>query len=215
MEFKSMSDKTVLEAELKEGAGKGAARDVRNAGRTPAVIYGDKKDPVMVSVEPVALWKLLNQPGFYSTVIEVKAGGKSHKVLPRAVQFHKVTDVPLHVDFMRVSGSSRLTVQVPVSFVNEEASPGLKRGAVLNIVRHDVEVICPANAIPANFEIDVTGLDVNDSIHFSMIKMPKGVEPTITDRDFTIATLAAPSGLRSKAAGESAESEEGSEESES
>jgi large subunit ribosomal protein L25 len=204
-----MSDTTVMIAELKEGAGKGAARDVRNAGRTPAVIYGDKKDPIMVSVEPIHLWKLLNQPGFYSTVLEVEVGGKKHKVLPRAVQFHKVTDVPQHVDFMRVSGSSRLTVSVPVSFINEEASPGLKRGAVLNIVRHDVEITCPANAIPASFEIDLTGFDVNDSIHFSMITMPKGAEATITDRDFTIATISAPSSLRSKA--ETDEAEEGAE----
>ena len=128
-------------------------------------------------------------------------------VLP--LELHRLLQLPSPpawlLDGPCVSGSSSVTVQVPVSFINEEASPGLKRGAVLNIVRHEVEVNCPANAIPSGFEIDVTGLDVNDSIHVSMIDLPKGVEPTITDRDFTIATLAAPSGLRSAAAGESGE----------
>ncbi|MFH1806915.1 MAG: 50S ribosomal protein L25/general stress protein Ctc [Pseudomonadota bacterium] len=188
----------VLNAEIRERAGKGAARAVRRAGMVPGVIYGAKQDPVMFQIDPRPLVKLLHKPGFFSHILTVKVGDKSYEVLPRDVQFDKVTDVPLHVDLLRFADDHKLTVEVPVRFINEEKSPGLKRGGVLNIVRHDVELNCAPNAIPEELVFDLTGFEVGDSIHISATKLPKGVEPTITDRDFTVATIAAPSSLRSE-----------------
>lgn len=188
-----MSEQTVISAEMRDRAGKGAARAVRRAGRVPAVIYGDKKDPVIISLEPRELRKQLNTGSFFSTVYSVEIdGGEKVRVLPRDVQFHPVRDEALHVDFLRVSKATRTNVMVPCYFVNEEESPGLKRGGLLNVVRHEVEVICGIDDIPELFELDLTGLDIGDSVHASALKLPEGVELTITDRDFTVATIAAP-----------------------
>ncbi|HBU97350.1 MULTISPECIES: 50S ribosomal protein L25/general stress protein Ctc [Thalassospira] len=189
---------SVITAEIRERAGKGAARAVRRAGMVPGVIYGAKQEPVMFQIDPRPLVKLLHQPGFFSHILTVNVGKEKYEVLPRDVQFDKVTDAPIHVDFLRFAKGQTMNVEVPVRFINEEKSPGLKRGGVLNIVRHDVEVSCAPAAIPEELVFDLTGVEVGDSIHISAIKLPKGVELTITDRDFTVATVAAPSALKSE-----------------
>ena len=191
-----MSEVRTITADVKQGAGKGPARAIRRQGRVPAIVYGDGGDPSMVSVGPVELWKGLRDPRFFSTVMHLEIGGKAHQVLPRAVQFDRVSDQPIHVDFMRVTDASKVKVRVPVIFENEAGSPGMKRGAVLNVVRKTVEVACLAKNIPAAFAIDLAGTDVNDALKWSDIEVPEGVEPTIQGRDFVIATLTAPSALK-------------------
>ena len=143
-----MSDVASLEAEAREQAGKGAARALRRSGRIPAVIYGDKKDPLPISIDGHALKQELAQAGFYLRLYDIKVGGKTEQVLPRDVQRHPVTSVPLHVDFLRIRAGATVAVNVGVVFINEEESPGLKRGGVLNVVRYEVELVCPAAAIP-------------------------------------------------------------------
>ncbi len=189
-----MSDSNILEAEPRERAGKGAARATRRAGRVPCVIYGAKKDPKSISIDPLVLRKSLDAGTFFSTVYEVNinGGGDTERVLPRDVQLHPVTDVPQHVDFLRVSSATKVTVEVPCRFLNEEESEGLKRGGVLNVVRYAIEVLCAVDNIPTEVDVDLTGMDIGDSVHFSQVSLPDGVEPTISDRDFTIATIAAP-----------------------
>ena len=187
-----MSDLAVIEAELRDRAGKGAARATRRSGRIPAVIYGAGKDPVTISLDPGFLTAELKKPGFFITQFKVKAGKDEHQVMPRDVQFHPVTDDPLHVDFLRVTERTRVTVSVPMEFVNEEEAPGLEEGGVLNIVRHDVEVRCTVGNMPETLTADLTGLTIGDSIRISDIELPQGVKPTIADRDFLIATIAPP-----------------------
>jgi large subunit ribosomal protein L25 len=206
-------------AEIRERAGKGAARATRRAGRIPAVIYGDKKEPVMISLEPISLNKELNSGAFFGRVYDISLGKDKATVLPRDVQFDPVSDAPLHVDFLRVSADTRVQVEVLVHFENELASPGIKRGGVLNIVRRELELICAPDKIPEQIVVDLTGLEIGDSVHFSHIKLPEGAESAITDRDFTIATIAAPSAVKSEATegeegeeGEAAEAAEGAEE---
>ena len=182
-------------AEARERAGKGIARGTRRAGRVPAVIYGNKQTPVLISLDNVELRQRLRNPGFFAHIFEVKVNGDTHRVLARDVQFHPVTDRPLHVDFMRFSANTRIEVEVAVNFINEEESPGLKMGGVLNIVRHEVELVCSPENIPESLTVDLTGLEMGDSVHISDIALPDGVNPTITDRDFTIATIAAPTVL--------------------
>ena len=206
-----MSDTIALPAEPRERVGKGAARAVRRAGRVPAVIYGDRKDPLTISLDPRDVDRELHRPGFFATLFDVEVGGKKHRVLPRDVQLDPVSDRTVHVDFLRVAQDTEVTVNVPVNFTNDEESPGLKRGGVLNIVRHEIEFSCRADAIPQQIEIDLTGLDIGDSVHISMIQLPDGVIPTITDRDFTIATVAAPSAVKAEAAEEQAAAAEGEE----
>lgn len=192
-----MSDALNLPAEARERAGKGASRAIRRDGRTPAVIYGGKEEPTLIHVELKELVRQLNTGHFMNSIVNIEIGGKTVRTLPKDVAFHPVTDRPIHVDFLRVSGNAEIEVQVPVVFVNEDASPGLKKGGVLNVVRHELELLCPSNAIPDQIEIDVTGKDVGDSIHISEVTLPKGVKSAITDRDFTIATFVAPSALKS------------------
>ena len=181
-----------LNAKIRERAGKGAARATRRAGRVPAVIYGNKQEPVLISVDPVDLMKELQQPGFFSHVYEIAVGGETYKVLARDLQTHPINDLPTHVDFMRFSKKTRLAVDVFVEFINEEECPGLKEGGVLNVVRHDVELRCSPDSIPESLEADLSGLEIGDTLHISAIKLPEGAELTITDRDFTVATIAAP-----------------------
>ncbi|WP_029007991.1 50S ribosomal protein L25/general stress protein Ctc [Azospirillum halopraeferens] len=195
-----MTQVIALSAESRARAGKGTARQARRDGRVPAVIYGGKQAPVMISLEALAFNKILHQPGFFTHLFDVTVDGATERVLPRDVQFHPVTDVPLHVDFLRVSKDTTISVMVPCEFVDQDQSPGLKRGGVLNIVRHEVEVTCAADNIPEHITISCAGFDVNDSIHISSVTLPEGVRPAITDRDFTVATIAAPSGLKSEAA---------------
>jgi large subunit ribosomal protein L25 len=204
-----MSEALNLPAEARERAGKGASRAIRREGRTPAVIYGGKEEPTMIHVELKELVRQLNTGHFMNSIVNIEIGGKTIRTLPKDVAFHPVTDRPIHVDFLRMTGDSMVEVQVPVVFVNEEASPGLKKGAVLNVVRHELELICPNADIPEEIQIDVTGKEIGDSIHISEVTLPKGVKSAITDRDFTIATLVAPSALKSTgseaAEGETAE----------
>ncbi len=203
-----MSDVLELPAAERERAGKGPARAARRAGQVPGVIYGAKKDPVMISVENRQLNKLLHGGGFFSTLFDLKVGSKSERVLPRDVQFDPVTDQPVHVDFLRVSAATSVTVQVPVNFLNEEECQGLTEGGVLNVVRYEIELTCRADAIPHQIDVDLTGLEIGDGVHISMVSLPDGVEPTITDRDFTIATIAAPTVVKDEAAEAAAEAAE-------
>ncbi len=193
-----MSEQLTLPAEQRERAGKGASRELRRTGRVPAVIYGDKKEPLSVHVDEKSLAKMLSTGHFMNSVVMIDAGGASHRTLPKDVQFHPVSSRPIHVDFLRIGEHSTVTVAIPVRFDNEEASPGLKRGGVLNIVQHDIELICDAAEIPDELHIDLTGLEIGDSIHISSVKLPKGAKPAIDDRDFTVATLVAPSAMKSE-----------------
>ncbi|ALH80012.1 50S ribosomal protein L25/general stress protein Ctc [Sphingopyxis macrogoltabida] len=192
-----MSDQLTLTAETRERGGKGASRDLRRNGRVPAVVYGGKEEPLMIHVEEKLLMKQLMTGHFMNSVVMIDVGGKTIRTLPKDVAFHPVKDRPIHADFLRIAKDATVQVAVPVSFQNEEASPGLKRGGVLNIVRHELELVCDADKIPDEIAIDVTGFDVGDSIHISNVTLPKGVASAITDRDFTIATIVAPSALKS------------------
>ena len=191
-----MSDALTLPAEARERAGKGASRALRRDGRVPAVIYGGNEDPVAIHVEEKELVRQLGTGHFMNSIVMIETGGKTLRTLPKDVAFHPVSDRPLHVDFLRLAKNAKVEVHVPVVFTNEEASPGLKKGGVLNIVRHELDLICDADKIPSEIEIDVTGTDVGDSIHISNVKLPSGSESAITDRDFTIATIVAPSALK-------------------
>ncbi|CAM3144308.1 Large ribosomal subunit protein bL25 [Sphingomonas antarctica] len=192
-----MSDQLTLSAEARERAGKGASRALRREGRVPCVIYGNNEDPQSIHVEEKALMKALHTGHFMNSVVMVGVGGGNVRTLPKDVAFHPVTDRPLHVDFLRISEHAKVTINVPVHFDNEEDSPGLKRGGVLNIVRHELELTCDAAEMPDEIRIDLTGYEVGDSIHISNVTLPKGAESTITDRDYTIATIVAPSALKS------------------
>src|SRR5688572_17485004 len=191
-----MSEQLTLPAQARDRAGKGASRALRREGRVPAVVYGDKKEALSIHVEEKLLAKMLSSGHFMNSVVMVELDGKQNRTLPKAVDFHPVTTRPIHVDFLRIGEHSKVTVAVPVRFDNEEASPGLKRGGVLNIVQHDLEIVCDAAEIPEEIHIDVTGLDIGDSIHISDVKLPKGAKPAIDDRDFTVATLVAPSAMK-------------------
>lgn len=179
-------------AEPRAASGKGAARALRRQGRVPAVLYGEREPQEMISIETRELKRALNNPRFFSTLCSLEVDGKAVRVLPREVQLDPVVDEPLHADFVRIGRGATVTVTIPVTFLNEEDSPGLKRGGVLNVVRREIELTCPADAIPAEITVDLSGLDINDSVHISQMTLPEGVQPTITDRDFTIATISAP-----------------------
>ena len=193
-----------LTAVKRDRAGKGSSRALRRNGQIPAVIYGDKKAPVSIALPYKEVHLKIHAGGFMTTIATINVDGEKIQVLPKDYQMDPVRGFTTHVDFLRVSRNTMVTVEVPVHFLNDEAAPGIKRGGVLNVVRHEVEVECPANAIPDALEIDLTGLDIGDSVHISAVKLPKGVTPTITDRDFTIATIAAPAALRAEE-GEEAE----------
>jgi large subunit ribosomal protein L25 len=193
-----MSEALTLPAEARERAGKGASRELRRQGRVPAVIYGGNEEPVTIHVEEKELRRQLGTGHFMNSVVSIELGGASLRTLPKDVAFHPVTDRPLHVDFLRIAADHKVHVEVPVEFTNQDASPGLKRGGVLNIVRHELELVCDPESIPGEIEIDVTGLEIGASIHISHVALPAGVASAITDRDFTIATIVAPSSLKSE-----------------
>jgi len=195
-----MSQSSTLKAEPRTRVGKGSARALRREGKIPAVIYGDKQAPLSITVSANEIYHRIYRGHFTTTIVDIEVDGKTIRALPREYQMDPVKDMPLHVDFLRISKGAVVTVEVPVQFINEEQSPGLKRGGVLNVVRHQVEVECPADAIPEHIVVDLTGVDLGDSIHISAVTLPKNVTPTITDRDFTIATIAAPAGLKSEEA---------------
>ena len=186
-----MAEAINIAAETRDRAGKGVARAARREGKVPAVIYGDKQDPVTISVDGKELTRHINNPGFFTHVFAIDVAGKTHQVLARDLQLHPVNDRPMHVDFLRFNENTKIVLEIPVNFINEEECPGLKRGGVLNIVRREIELRCSPLNIPQEIEIDLTGLDIGDSIHILMLNLPGGAEP-ITDRDFTVATVAAP-----------------------
>ena len=205
-----MSDLLTLSAEARDRAGKGASRAHRREGRVPAVIYGMKEDAVSIHIEEKRLVKELQSGHFMNTIVMLEIDGKTIRTLPKDVQFHPVNDRPLHVDFLRISEHAKITVAVPVTFVDEEESPGIKRGGVLNVVRHELELVCDAAEIPEQIEISLKGYEVGDSIHISAVTLPSGATSAITDRDFTIATVVAPSALKASEGGEAdAEAAEG------
>jgi large subunit ribosomal protein L25 len=193
-----MSEQLTLPAEARDRAGKGASRALRREGRVPAVIYGEKKEPLSIHVEQKLLNKMLSTGHFMNSIVMVDVGGKATRTLPKAVDFHPVTSAPIHVDFLRIGEHSKVSVNIPVRFDNEEASPGLKRGGVLNVVQHEIEMVCDAAEIPEELHIDLTGLDIGDSIHISQVTLPKGAKAAIDDRDFTVATIVAPSAMKSE-----------------
>ncbi len=183
-----MSD-IVLPVEVRERTGKGGAREARRQGFVPGVLYGGDRDPVTISLKHNELIKAINSGKLLSNMITIEHDGKKQGVFARDVQFDPVKDLPVHVDFQRVSAKDVITVEVTVNFTGEEEAEGIKRGGVLNIVRHAIEVNCPAGKIPDSIEIDISGMDIGDSVHISNVSLPDEVEPTITDRDFTIATM--------------------------
>jgi large subunit ribosomal protein L25 len=199
-EREKMPEMINLSAEPRSRAGKGPARATRRAGRVPAIVYGDNKEPVLISLEPRELARVLARPGFFNHIVEINVEGATHRTLPREVQYHPVTDAPLHIDFQRVGAGSQVTVAVPVVFINQEQSPGLRRGGILNIVRHDVEMVCSVDHIPERLVVDLTGLDIGDSLHIGAVELPPQARPVIQERDFTIASIATSSAVREEAA---------------
>jgi large subunit ribosomal protein L25 len=202
-----MSEQLTLSAETRERAGKGASRMLRREGRVPAVVYGNNESPFSIHVEEKALVKALSGGHFMNSVVMIDAGGAPVRTLPKDVQFHPVTDRPLHVDFLRISEHAKVTVAVPIRFTDEDESRGIKRGGVLNQVRHDLELVCDAAEIPEEIAISLKGLNIGDSLHISAVTLPKGVESAITDRDFTIATIVPSSGSVMEAEDAAAEAE--------
>ena len=195
-----MAQATELKAQVRSGVGKGAARATRRQGLVPAVIYGNKEAPLPIAISYNEAMKRIFAGGFLSHVLTLDVDGEKHRVIPRDYQLDPVKDKAMHVDFLRVGPNTTLDVEVHVSFLNAEASPGLKRGGTLNIVRHTVELTCPVDAIPEALEVDLTGLEIGDSAHIADVKLPANVRPAIRDRNFTIATIVAPSGLKSEGA---------------
>ena len=187
-----MADVTSFEARPREAGNKGAVRALRRSGWVPGVLYGDSAEQVLISLESRVLRRAMLSARVGSALCQLELDGKTLRVLPREVQKDPVSDDPIHIDFMRVARGDRLTVTIPVHFEGEDDSPGLKRGGVLNIVRREVELVCPADAIPEAITFDLSQADINDSVHFSQAKLPRNVEPTITDRDFTVASISPP-----------------------
>ena len=195
-----MPEIITLSAEARERAGKGAARAVRRQGRVPAIVYGDKQEPVNISLEPRELQRALAREGFFAHLVDIKIDGITHRTLPRDIQYHPVTDAPMHVDFMRVGAGAQVTVNVPVHFINQDKSPGLRRGGILNVVRHGIEMVCSVDNIPEHIVVDLEGLDIGDSVHIGAVAMPEGARPVIQERDFTVASIGASSAVREEAA---------------
>jgi large subunit ribosomal protein L25 len=193
-----MSDQLTLPAEARDRAGKGASRALRRDGRVPAVVYGEKKEPLSIHVEEKLLSKMLSTGHFMNSVVMIDFEGKPQRTLPKAIDFHPVSSRPIHVDFLRIGEHTKVHVAVPMRFDNEEESPGLKRGGVLNVVVHELEIVCDAASIPAEIHIPLNGLEIGDSVHISAVKLPEGVTPANTDEDFTVATIVAPSSMKSE-----------------
>ena len=187
-----MASYTTIEAEARERAGKGAARATRRQGKVPGVIYGARQAPTLIALDPRTVLKEIHHSGWRSRLYEVKVGDEPIRALIREVQFHKVTDKPEHIDFQRLAPGERIRVAVAVAFHNDTTSIGLKRGGVLNVVRHSVECLCDPDNVPAHFDADLAALDINDNVRWSNLKGTEGIRPTITDRDFVIATIAPP-----------------------
>lgn len=203
-----MSDQLTLSAEARDRAGKGASRHLRREGRVPAVIYGDKKEPVSVHIAERDLMKALNTGHFMNSVVMIDGVGAAIRTLPKDVQMHPVSDRPLHVDFLRIGEHSAVHVNVPLVFVDEELSPGIKRGGVLSIVHHELELVVDASDIPSEISVSLNGLEVGESIHLSQITLPAGATAVTHEEDETLATLVAPSALKSSEGGEATADDE-------
>ncbi len=187
-----MANLVTIEAEARARAGKGAARATRRAGRVPAVIYGAKQAPALISLEPKAVLTELKRGGWRSRLFELRVDGVPERALMRDVQFHPVTDVAEHVDFQRLAAGEQIRVSVAVHYTNEATSPGLKKGGVLNVVRHTIEVWADPESVPAFFEADLAALDINDNVRWHNLTGTGDARPTIADRDFVVATVAPP-----------------------
>jgi len=201
---------SLIEASVRERAGKGAARAIRREGRVPAVIYGDKQEPLLVSFGYQDLMKHVQTGRLMSTLVDIEVGGNKTRAIARDIQFEPVRDFLQHVDFLRLGKGARITVEVACNFINEEESPGLSMGGVLNVVRYEIELSCLASDIPEDIDIDLTGLEIGDGVHGSSLTLPEGAELTITDRDFTICTIASPTVVE-EPVDEEVEGEEGEE----
>ena len=188
-----------LSAETRASVGKGNSRSLRREGRIPAIVYGNKLEPLAISLSEKDLNTELRKEGFFNKLCDLELGKEKILVLPQSIALHPVTDRAEHIDFLRVSDTTKVTIEIPVKFENEEECPGIKKGGILNVVRFGIEVSCPASNIPELFIVDLTGLELGDSIRFSNIKdVAEGVIPTITDRDFIIASVVAPAALVSE-----------------
>ena len=203
-----------IKAEARSQVGKGSARAARRAGLVPAVIYGNKETAVSVTLDANQWRQLMHKPGIFSQLLNINVNNETHFVLPRDIQQHPVSEEAMHVDFLRVTKNATVAVGIAVEFLNEDKCTGLKLGGVLNIVRSQVELNCPAISIPEKLTVDLEGLNVGHTIHISSIELPEGCTPTITDRDFTVATIAAPRGGLDDDADETENTEEVSEETE-
>ncbi|HEX4799894.1 MAG TPA: 50S ribosomal protein L25/general stress protein Ctc [Sphingomicrobium sp.] len=193
-----MSEQLTLPAEARDRAGKGASRALRRDGRVPAVIYGEKKEALSIHVEEKLLSKMLSTGHFMNSVVMIDFKGKPQRTLPKAVDFHPVTSRPIHVDFLRIGEHTKVHVAVPMRFDDEEESPGLKRGGVLNVVVHELEIVCDAAHIPAEIHVSLQGLEIGDSVHISQVTLPDGVTPWNDEEDFTVATIVAPSAMKAE-----------------
>ena len=181
-----------LEATIRDTKTKGQLANLRNNGNVPAIIYGGKDENQKISVTKKQIKTLIEKENFASDVILLKVDGKEYNVLPREIVFDTVSDEPIHIDFLKIVSGSKINLEIPVKFINNDKCPGLKRGGVLNIVRRKVELRCPTESIPKELVVDLEDLDIGSSIKISYIKLPEKVIPTITDRDFVVATVAAP-----------------------
>ncbi|MDA8230607.1 MAG: 50S ribosomal protein L25/general stress protein Ctc [Magnetospirillum sp.] len=194
-----MSDISAIAATPRDRAGKGAARATRRAGLVPGVIYGGKQTPLCIALDPRVVWAELKKPGFTTRLLDIDLGASGkHRCLARDVQFHPVTDQPIHVDFMRVSSDMVVHVKVPVHCINQDKSPGIKRGGVLNIEHHEIEVACAPDAIPGEFVVDLTGLDIGNAVHLSHLALPAGVKPYHLAEEATVVSIAPPTVARAE-----------------
>ncbi len=199
-----MTETVAIEADVRARAGKGVARATRRAGKVPAVVYGAKQAPTAIAVDPRVIMRELVRGGWKSRLYSIKMDGKVERALMRDVQLHPVTDVLEHVDFQRLAAGEKIRVSVVVHFLNEATCPGLKRGGMLNVVRHSVEIWADPDSVPSHFEVDLNSLDIGDTIRFSSLAGADDIHPTITDRDFVIATVAPPAKMAEPTAAEAA-----------
>ena len=204
-----MAKENKLSIEIRDSTGKSAVKKIIAAGKIPSVLYGLKEKPLTISINRMTVQKELKAGGFLTKIFSLDMDGKVSLAIPRDVQFHPISDLPVHVDFLRLGADSKVLVDIPTIFINHELSPGLKKGGVLNIVRRTVQNNCPANNIPEEIVFDLEGLEIGDAIHISATKLPEGAEPTITDRDFTIGTVAAPTVVKEPEAAAEGEAADG------
>lgn len=204
-----MSSVVTIEAQVRQETGTSGARKARRQGTVPGVVYGQNKENQFISIDPRSIAKELYIPGFFSRLFSLSIDGKSQNVLVRDVQLHPVTDMPLHIDFMRVSTKSRIHVNIPVNVINDDKAPGVKKGGVVNVIHHTLEVICPADSIPSEITVDLTGMETGQAVHLTDITLPKDVVAAHPERDNTLVSIVAPGG------GIKADEEEQSEEAES